>query len=94
MGLGLGCDAEPHEGSSVQLAAKICFMLRPFYALCDKDMARICLKIGHFMVEVTGSAATGVSRTRSAPKSPMAVGDSVAQVARSNSLEDIHGARW
>jgi SRSO17 transposase len=40
-----------------------------------------------------GSSATGVSRTRSSTKSPLAVGDGLAPVARSNGLEAIHGAR-
>ena len=53
MGVGLGCYAEPKQGGLVGPVAKICFMLRPLYALCDKGTARICLKICHLMVEVT-----------------------------------------
>jgi len=43
--------------SKVTPVVKICFMLRPLYALCDKGTARICLKICHFMVEVTDASA-------------------------------------
>jgi len=35
MYVGLRCSAKSQQGVSAQLAAKICFMLRPFYALCD-----------------------------------------------------------
>src|SRR5712691_10990413 len=35
MGVGLGCYAEPTQGGLVRPVAKICFMLRPLYALCD-----------------------------------------------------------
>ena len=35
MGVGLGCYAEPKQGGLVGPVAKICFMLRPLYALCD-----------------------------------------------------------
>ncbi len=47
------CYAELKKGRLVGPVGKICFMPRPLYALCDKGTARICLKICHFMVEVT-----------------------------------------
>jgi hypothetical protein len=66
MDVRLRCHAEPQQGKSVPLAAKICFMLWPFYALCDKGTARICLKICHFMVEVTAYCVARSPTGRSA----------------------------
>jgi hypothetical protein len=39
MGVGLGCYAEPKQEGSVRPVAKICFMLRPLYGLCDSTHA-------------------------------------------------------
>ncbi len=44
MGVGLGCYAEPKQGRLVRPVAKICFILRPLYALCDKKAYHCLLK--------------------------------------------------
>src|SRR5262249_54012888 len=61
-----------------------------FYESSDTVCARSALQYHHSR---PGSAATGVSRTWSSSKGPLAVGDGLAEVARSERLEDIHGAR-
>jgi hypothetical protein len=43
MDVGLGCYAKPKQGGLAGPVAKICFMLRPLYGLCDST-ARICEK--------------------------------------------------
>src|SRR5262249_6812801 len=41
MGVGVGCYAKPTQGGLVRPVAKICFMRRPLYALCDKSLAEV-----------------------------------------------------
>ena len=50
MGVGLGRYADSKQGGLVRPVAKICFMLRPFYALCDKRLG---------LLEVSGVKALG-----------------------------------
>jgi hypothetical protein len=40
-GVGLGCYAEPKQGGLVRPVAKICFMLRPLYGLCDSGYLKL-----------------------------------------------------
>src|SRR5437867_13318734 len=42
MGVGLWYYTEPNQAGLVRPVAKICFMLRPLYALCDKSLRSLC----------------------------------------------------
>jgi len=52
MGVGLGCYAEPKQGWWVQPVAKICFMPRPLYDLCDTGGHVMLRKSGHNMGKI------------------------------------------
>ena len=64
MGVGLGCCAEPEQGGLVRPVAKICFMLRPLYALYDRVChitsikGALCDRIGLFRRDLSPSALT------------------------------------
>src|SRR6266568_2574593 len=53
MGVGLGCYAEPKQGRLVRPVAKICFILRPLYALCDRPCQDMPQRLSQDMVEIT-----------------------------------------
>src|SRR5712691_967234 len=53
MGVGLGCYVEPKQGGLVGPVAKICYMLRPLYGLCDTGGHIMLRKSGHNMGKIT-----------------------------------------